>query len=559
LAQLFDRTRTILETGVSDYAPNPILQVDAAYVATPVLSENRIVGVLVLRMGARRLLDGVNNHAGLGRSGETLVAVRRESEAVVVAPLRSDRTAAFKATVPLTNDPLNVVARAVEGGRGVGFGRDQRGVEVFAVWRYIPAIRWGIVVKVDREEAFGPVKRLGRIFTWITVVTAIAVLALAFSQARRLSLPILALRRATQRVADGDFNVQIEVKSRNEIAELAETFRLMATRLNDNFEDLKRTTAEREKAAREAIEAKAQLEEANATLESKVATRTAELSQRNAELQDTLDKLGRAQQQLIVREKMASLGETVAGVAHEISNPLNFVVNFSDLSREALSELKTSIGDAKAHLPENDRADIEEVAGMLEDNLGRIREHGRRAQEIVRSMIDITRGNAGERRAVDLNALVRDYSRAAYQGHRSRETGPEVTMQFELDETLPEISVYTSGISRVMANIVGNALWSVTEQHKRAGNGYLPTITITTKQREKEIQIVVRDNGIGVAPEHVGKVFQPFFTTRPTGSGSTGLGLSMAWEIVVNQHHGRLELASEPGKGAEFTIALPTE
>jgi signal transduction histidine kinase len=451
----------------------------------------------------------------------------------------------------------NVVAEAVRGARGVGFGVDQIGNEVYAVWRYVPAIRWGIVVKVDRDEAFGPVERLGQLFMWITGITGLVVLALAFTQAQRLAKPIIALRRATQRVAEGDFNVEIEVKSRNEIAELADTFRLMAHRLNENFEDLKRTTAEREKAALEALEAKAQVEQINQTLEQKVTERTAELQQRNVELEETLSQLKRAQQQLIVREKMASLGEMVAGVAHEISNPLNFVNNFSDLSIGALSELSQAIAVFKASLSPADRAEVEELLGIMTENLRRISEHGRRAQEIVRAMIEITRGNTGERRPSELNALVRDYSRAAYQTFRQREAAADITIQYELEPGIEEVPVYTSGISRALTNLVGNALWAVNEKRGTSGADFAGLVKITTQRLGKEVLITVHDNGIGIPKEHLGKVFQPFFTTRPTGSGATGLGLSMTWEIIVSQHGGRLEVVSEPGVFTEFRVHLP--
>ncbi|MBI1290802.1 HAMP domain-containing protein [bacterium] len=557
LLRIFERTRTILETEISDYTPDPILGSNAAFVATPIFSQNRVVGVLVLQMGGRRLLEGVSNYAGLGTSGETIVASEIDGKAMVVAPLRRDRGAAFRTSVPLDGREGNVLALAVQGGRGVGFGIDQEGREVYAVWRYVPAIRWGIVVKVDRSEAFGPVEQLGRLFMWITGITGAVVLALAFSQARRLALPILALRRATQRVAEGDFNVEIEVRSRNEIAELADTFRIMAHRLNENFEDLKRTTAEREKAAKEAIEAKAQLEVANATLEQKVVERTSELSQRNEELVETLAQLKQAQQQLIVRERMASVGEMVAGVAHEMSNPLNFVNNFSDLTADAIRELDDVIAAARQHLPEKDRAEIEDLLGIIRDNLTRISEHGKRAQAIVRGMIELTRNTSGEQRVADLNALVRDYSRVAHQTFRGRGASDETLVEYDLDEALPPVQVHAAGISRSLTSIIGNAFWATGERRQQVGAGYVACIRISTQRSGNEAIISVRDNGLGIPKENLAKVFQPFFTTRPTGTGATGLGLSMAWEIVVNQHAGRLEVISEPGEFTEFRIHLP--
>lgn len=557
LTRVVERARTILETGLSDIRFDSAAGRAVLYSATPVFNQGRLLGVLALRVDPTKLFRGIDNYVGLGTTGETMLATQQGNEAVVVAPLRSRKDAAFNLRIPMAEGDGQPILQAVQGRRGAGIATDHRGNEVYAVWQYIPSVRWGIVVKVDTREAFSSVSQLGLVIGGLLLLTVLVVPLIAFHEARRLTMPILTLRDLTRQVAQGRFDVEPVVRTRNEIADLADSFREMTRRLRTSFDDLRRTTEEREHAAREAIAAKAEVEKLNAGLEDIVAMRTRELSERNAELQQTLDDLKRTQEQLIVREKMASLGELTAGVAHEISNPLNFVNNFSDLAVEGFEDLRRQLDVETPRLSDEARAEVEDLVPMIDGNLRRIGEHGRRAQRIVQGMIELTRTNTGERRPMDINRFVQEFARASIKGSRDRDNTVDVHLEFELDPELPEVSVFGSELSRALLNLMSNALWSVTEKSRQAPQPFTPHLYIRTGRRGSQVVIAVRDNGVGIPRENLARLFQPFFTTRPTGMGSTGLGLSMAWDVVVKQHGGALEVESMVGEFAEFRMVLP--
>jgi two-component system NtrC family sensor kinase len=270
-----------------------------------------------------------------------------------------------------------------------------------------------------------------------------------------------------------------------------------------------------------------------------------------------LADLRRAQDRLIQSEKMASLGQLTAGIAHEIKNPLNFVNNFAGLSVELLDELKEAADPGIAALDEDTRADIDEIVQMLTGNLEKIAEHGRRADGIVKSMLEHSRGVSGEHREVDLNALVDEALNLAYHGARAQDAGFNITLERDLDPAVAAIELAPQEMTRVFLNLIGNGFYAT---NKRArGNGeaaYRPTLQVSTRDLGEAVEVRVRDNGTGIPPEIRDQLFQPFFTTKPTGEG-TGLGLSISWDIVTQQHGGSIEVDSEPGEFTEFTIRLP--
>jgi two-component system, NtrC family, sensor kinase len=270
-----------------------------------------------------------------------------------------------------------------------------------------------------------------------------------------------------------------------------------------------------------------------------------------------LRELQAAQVSLLHAQKMAALGQLTAGIAHEIKNPLNFVNNFAGLSVELLEELKETAGAAITALPDDERADVDEIVGMLTGNLEKIAEHGRRADGIVKSMLEHSRGGSGERRNVDLNGLVEEALNLAYHGARAQDQNFNITLERNFDHTLAPIELVPQDITRVLLNLFGNGFYAANKRQKEAENSnYKPTLTVTTRDLDGEVEIRVRDNGGGIPPEHRNKLFQPFFTTKPTGEG-TGLGLSISYDIVTQQHGGRIEVASELGEFTEFTIRLP--
>jgi signal transduction histidine kinase len=271
----------------------------------------------------------------------------------------------------------------------------------------------------------------------------------------------------------------------------------------------------------------------------------------------TLRDLRAAQANLIQAEKMASLGQLTAGIAHEIKNPLNFVNNFAGLSVELLDELKETTAPAIAALDEEKRADVGETIEMLTSNLEKIAEHGRRADGIVKSMLEHSRGGTGERRAVDLNALIDEALNLAYHGGRAQDQSFNITLERDYDRDLAPIELVPQDITRVCLNLFGNGFYATAKRQKEGGDPtFKPILKVTTRDLGDAVEIRARDNGIGIPAEIKDKLFQPFFTTKPTGEG-TGLGLSISYDIVTQQHGGTIEVDSRVGEFTEFTIRLP--
>jgi PAS domain S-box-containing protein len=270
-----------------------------------------------------------------------------------------------------------------------------------------------------------------------------------------------------------------------------------------------------------------------------------------------LRDLKAAQANLIQAEKMASLGQLTAGIAHEITNPLNFVNNFASLSVELLDELKETTAPALATLDEAKRADADETIETLSGNLQKIAEHGKRADNIVKSMLEHSRGVSGELRAVDLNGVIEDALNLAYHGARAQDQGFNITLERDYASTLKPIELAPQEMTRVFLNLFGNGFYAATKRARENGDGsFRPSLTVATREDGDVVEVRVRDNGTGIPREIKDKLFQPFFTTKPTGEG-TGLGLSISYDIVTQQHGGTITVESEPGAYTEFTIRLP--
>jgi len=289
-----------------------------------------------------------------------------------------------------------------------------------------------------------------------------------------------------------------------------------------------------------------------AQLEIDVAERTAELRKQKEELEVTLDELKAAQTQLIQSEKMASLGELTAGIAHEIQNPLNFVNNFSEVNKELLMEMKHEI-DA------GNLAEAKNIARDIEDNEEKINFHGKRADAIVKSMLQHSRSSSGKKEPTDINALADEYLRLAYHGLRAKDKSFNAKFETDFDDSIGQINIVHQDIGRVLLNLINNSFYSVSEKQKQEIPGYEPTITVATRKiSTQRVEIRVADNGNGVPQKVLDKIFQPFFTTKPTGLG-TGLGLSLSYDIITRGHGGELKVETKEGQGAEFIIILPTQ
>ncbi len=311
-------------------------------------------------------------------------------------------------------------------------------------------------------------------------------------------------------------------------------------------------TLEKDRLLREEEEkAKRIIEAQNVELERLVTERTAALTHQAEELRGALTELRATQAQLVQSEKMASLGELTAGIAHEIQNPLNFVNNFADVSVEMLTELR----EEQAR-PVRDPALEAELLDDIAQNLGKIHHHGQRAASIVRGMLEHSRASTGERTPTDLNALADEYLRLAYHGLRAKDKTFNATLRPDFDPALPPVEVIAQDLGRVLLNLLSNAFYAVRQRQLRGAAGYVPTVCISTRLVGEKVEIRVRDNGMGIPAAVREKIFQPFFTTKPTGEG-TGLGLSLSYDIVNQGHGGTLAVASEEGNYTEFLISLP--
>jgi two-component system, NtrC family, sensor kinase len=275
---------------------------------------------------------------------------------------------------------------------------------------------------------------------------------------------------------------------------------------------------------------------------------------RTRELARSLEDLRTAQDRLVQTEKLASLGQLTAGIAHEIKNPLNFVNNFSALSAELTDELngllKPVAMDGKV------REEVDELTGMLKDNLQKVVQHGKRADSIVKNMLLHSRQGSGEHRPVDINAIVDESLNLAYHGARAENTGFNIAMHRSFDPAVGMADGYPQEITRALLNLISNGFYAATKRKADADDGFEPTLTATTRNLGDKVEIRIRDNGTGIPTEVKEKIFNPFFTTKPAGEG-TGLGLSMSHDIIVKQHGGRIEVETELGQFTEFRIVLP--
>jgi two-component system NtrC family sensor kinase len=399
--------------------------------------------------------------------------------------------------------------------------RNIQGQKVLTASAPIPPLRWTMFVELPVEEAYASLyAALQRLAIVLLAASTFAVLAGIFL-ARRMVGPIQALRAGAARIGGGDFSQRISIRTGDELEGLADQFNDMGARLQESYADL----------------------------EKKVESRTAELSQ-------SLHDLRAAQGRLIQTEKLASLGQLTAGIAHEIKNPLNFVNNFSAVSGELIDELNEAL--KSADLDDKTREEIDELTHMLKGNLEKVVQHGKRADSIVKNMLLHSREGSGERRPADINAIVEESLNLAYHGARAEKPGFNITLKRDLDPDAGMIDVYPQEITRVFLNLVSNGFYAATKRKQAGEEGFEPTLLAATKNLGKSVEIRIRDNGIGIPPDVKEKIFNPFFTTKPAGEG-TGLGLSISHDIVVKQHGGAIDIDTKPGAFTEFIITLPRQ
>lgn len=370
-------------------------------------------------------------------------------------------------------------------------------------------------------------KGLLQMFIMLSVAALVVATVLPALLRQSLTYPVQRLLAGVQSVNSGDLDTSVPVGSMDEIGDLTDNFNKMTQSLK---------------------KANAQLREYAETLEIKVADRTASLNQ-------SLEDLRTTQAQLVQAEKMASLGELTAGIAHEIQNPLNFVNNFSEVSSELLFELKEELVSGNTQ-------DAQEIADDLIENLNRINHHGARAAEIVKSMLEHSKGIAGKKEASDINTLCDRSVDIAMAAMLAKYPSFKCQITKEYDSNLDLAEVVKEDLGRVLQNLLNNAFYAVNEKQQSTSDQlYQPQVNISTAEwsdgTKKGVEIGVRDNGTGMSDKVKSKIFQPFFTTKPTGQGSTGLGLSLSYDIVTKGHEGQFLVESHMGNGTHMIIRLP--
>src|SRR5213593_2148444 len=390
----------------------------------------------------------------------------------------------------------------------------------------LPQLQSAENARVDAASVnFYQVARLtNRITLMIFAISAAVAVGVAVIVSEQLTRGLRHLKVGAALVGSGDFGHRIGLTGNDELTELAKAFNEMSGKLNQARHEL--TLANEQE------------------------------RMKSLELETVVDQLRKAQDQLVVQQKLASLGSLTAAIAHEIKNPLNFVTNFSEVSAGLVDELRSSITEQSDRIDPKQCQYIEDILRDLHQNVSKIQEHGKRADAIVRNMLMHSRGHGGERQMTNINSLVSEYVKLAYHGMRAQNANFNVAIFQDLDPSIEPINVVVHDLSRVFLNIANNACYAAYEKKKRLGDGFSPTISVTTKNLPSAIEIRIKDNGDGIPDAIRPRLFEPFFTTKPTGSG-TGLGLSMSYEIVVQQHNGAIRVESEMGQYAEFVIMLP--
>lgn len=411
---------------------------------------------------------------------------------------------------------------AAEEGLAAPAPLDPVGGAVLSAHAPITSLNWSVFLEIPRREVLAPL--LSTLYSTLAMLGASVLFAILLGAwlGHRMAVPIRQLESGAQRLGEGDLGQRIAVTSRDEIGALARRFNIMAARVQD----------------------------AKETLEAKVVERTLELAR-------SLEGLRAAQDRLVQTEKLASLGQLTAGIAHEIRNPLNFVNNFTELSTELLGEVEAALGAAGSAIEPRLAEGVTELLAMLRDNLARVTQHGRRADRIIANMLAHSREDGGEWRRVEVNALVEEALNLAFHGTRTARAGFSVIIERSFDTAAGDIECQPQDLMRALLNVIGNGFDALRQGRPRAVQGDdAPTLRVSTQAAAGQVQIRVRDNAGRMTESVRSRLFEPFFTTKPPGEG-TGLGLSLTYDIVAKLHHGTIEVAAKPGLFTEFIITLP--
>ena len=424
------------------------------------------------------------------------------------------------------------------------------GKESWIAYAPVPSSGWSVAVVFPIDEFMADENKLSRNLIEISVAGLLVILMFVMLISRSMTRSLRRLTASVEKFADGDFSLTLPLnRSKDEIGRLNNAFVYMQTALADTIRNL-------QKATNELTLSQKKLEEYNRDLEKKVNERTAELMQKHQELDAAFNNLKAAQAQLVQSEKMASLGQLTAGIAHEIKNPLNFINNFSELSIDLVQEILQETDKLFDTLGEKEAGYIKDLLQDIQGNMTKIHEHGKRADSIIRGMLLHSRGKSGERMPTDINALLAEYVNLGYHGMRASDSGFNIKIESDYDPSLRQMNVIPQDLSRVFLNMINNAFYSTHDKKKDGMDAYFPVFRVSTKDLGSKAEIRIWDNGKGIPKPVLEKIFNPFFTTKPAGSG-TGLGLSISFDIIVQEHGGHIEVDSQEGEYAEFIITIP--
>lgn len=494
LANSFDRARTLLGVDISDfdfYAPSNL---PAAFITVPIFKEKILIGVFALQMRPEAIYALTKDYTGLGKTGETVIAAQKGNKVIFVAPTRHDLLAAFGKNIAFGSKKESPIQNAVQGKRGFGKSIDYRGTEILAVWRYLPYLRWGIVVKMDAKEAFKQAYNLRSRFLNIGIITILVVGIIALFVSRSITGPIIKLTQATKSITAEDLTSRINIKSKDEIGILSESFNKMTKNLHKAVMLRDQEITERKKAEEALKENSDHLEEM--------------VEKRTKELRD-------AQEELVRKEKLAILGELSGGVGHELRNPLGVISN--------------AIYYLKAVNPDADEK-TKEYLEIISSEAGN-------AEKIVSDLLAFPHTKPGQREEITVSELVTLV-------FEKKPPPKEIKVTTEFAPDLCSVYVDPRQIEQVLTNLITNACQAMPE-----GGG----LTIKGEDEKGRVRISISDTGCGISSECLKKIFEPLFTTRARG---IGLGLTVTRNLI-DANGGSIEVKSEIGKGSAFTFTLP--
>ena len=515
--------------------------------------QKKFVGILTIDLS----LDWFQKYVGKIKVYETGFGFLISKNGVIVShPVKDfimNQTVFSIADERNSSDLRQIGRKMVHGESGFGeisYKNARNGKPSWLAYAPVTLNGWSIGVVFPVDEFMADATHLSWVIGMLAAGGFVVLLILLIAIARSITKPLRQLTLASEKFARGDFEVELPViRSKDEIGRLNTSFISMQKQLAQTIRDLREASEQLQRSNEK-------LEDYNRTLEQKVDERTSELRQKHDELDAAFQKLKAAQAQLVQSEKMASLGQLTAGIAHEIKNPLNFVNNFSELSVELAREMLEELGKLAGKVEPKDMDYLTGIMNDLESNSKKINEHGKRADSIIRGMLLHSRGKSGERQPTDINTMLAEYVNLGYHGMRATDNTFNIKIESDYDASIGMVTVVPQDISRVFLNMINNACYSTAQKKRELMDAYFPVLKVSTKNLGDSIEIRIRDNGKGMPAAVAEKVFNPFFTTKPAGSG-TGLGLSISYDIIVQQHRGSIVVDSTEGDYAEFIITLP--